>query len=77
MERAVPLETLPRVWFSGTILDFAGHCPDELGLRVTLWSPSDPPFSARPAIFLPPGWQVSAYDRGLLNDLFYELSGAT
>jgi hypothetical protein len=76
MERTLPLEALLRIWFSGAILDFAGHYPDELGLCVTLWSPSNPPFGARPAIFLPPGWQVSDYDRGLLDDLFEKLSGA-
>jgi hypothetical protein len=76
MEHTVPLETFPRVWFSGAILDFAGHCPDELGLCVTLWSPANPPVGARPAIFSLPGWQVSDYDRGLPDDLFYQLSGA-
>jgi hypothetical protein len=68
---------LPRLWLSGVISDVSGQSATELGLCLTFWSPSDPPFTWPPGIFLPPGWQVSDYDRDLLDDIFYKLSGAT
>jgi hypothetical protein len=77
MERRGPLDSLPRFWLSGAILDFDGHGPYELGFCLALWSPSDSLFSARLCLFLPPDWQVSDSDRTLPDDLFAKFSGAT
>jgi hypothetical protein len=68
MERHVSLDSLPRVWVSGVTSDFSGQSPAEVGLCVSLWSPSDPSFKCRPGIFLPPGWQASDDDRDFLSD---------
>jgi hypothetical protein len=76
MEHRVPLDSLPRVWFSGVISDFPPFTPAQLGLYIRLWSPSDPVFTCRPPIFLPSGWQVSDYYRERLDDMFSKFSGA-
>jgi hypothetical protein len=54
----------------------SGSSPLELALGITLWSPSDPPFSCRLGLFLSPGWTVPESDRELLDDMFDKLSGA-
>jgi hypothetical protein len=64
------VSNLPLLWFSGVISDVSASAPNELGLCVTLWSPSDPAFLCRPGLYIPADSQIADLDLGLIRDLF-------
>jgi hypothetical protein len=68
---------LPLLWFSGVISDVSSSAPEELGLCVTLWSPSDPAFSCRRGLYVPVGATIGDFDLTVIRDIFCRLTSSS
>jgi hypothetical protein len=70
------VSNLPSLWFSGVISDVSSESPGELGLCVTLSSPSDPPFSCRPGLHVRPDYSIDDSDLPVIRDIFCRLTSS-